>query len=387
MEPKCDRHGNEWVCSWPDEGAPLSKIVMLATNPTEEGRSAYCDMYIGWQGNDRYFHGPSDINLKSSRSQKEVCNRLATRTKGEIDGDLWARLMEQVCRVVYTEFKKGEPFVTIADIPTVGAVRYSVKGFLPSDETTAVACRGGMGKGWVCIDLSLAFATRGLFAGRYQVNSLDGLDSVLYLDWEEYTRETARRFQWLAAGRGLKEVPKNIIYRRMTRPLVEEINHVRAEAVRSKAGLVIIDSLVMASGGNIKDERAASNTMEAIRELSPATRFVVGHISKADTRNENSNVTLIGSVVYENLARSYWEMQAERYPSKTSIVCIHKKVNAGPLLDNIALKLTWDDHRYMAFLVPGEHPRRTHGGRTQRRHVPAPGGPESTRQRHEKPGL
>ena len=221
------------------------------------------------------------------------------------------------------------------------------------DETTAIACAGGKGKGWLAIDIALRYANPGFkVADKYEIQRRD-LPSVLYLDWEENSNETARRFQWMANGLGIS-VPTNIVYRRMKRPLVEEINMVRAEAVRRNVGLVIVDSLAPASGGQIKDEKAVIEAMEAIRDLSPATRCVIGHVTKADARNESSRPTMIGSGFYEYLVRSYWEMQAEAYGLTSTIALLHRKANVGPLQENIALKLQWKDADCMAYITLGD---------------------------------
>ncbi len=69
---------------------------------------------------------------------------------------------------------------------------------------------------------------------------------VGYLDWETSRDTVEERVGLLAAGFG---IPPRVLYKRMTRPLVDEAAALAAEFARRTVGLVVIDSQIFALAG------------------------------------------------------------------------------------------------------------------------------------------
>lgn len=353
------REGDEWQFTWPTAEGPLGKLSIHISNLHESGGDLYAELQIkahdaGTEPNaPRHVFGPTRFNLLAPRGRTEFVGYMVKRIGSQIQELTWILLMEQVCCQVVRDFRAGEPLLTFTDMPEVGPVDYIVQKMLPRNETTILASAGGEGKGWVALGLSLAFASGGIWGQTLLTYSKPKERNVLYLDWEENEMETARRLQWLCHGLKWPQVPDRIIYRQMHRPIVDEISLLRAEAVRNNVGLVIIDSLVPATTGDPNKPESARETMNALRLFSPATRLVLGHFSKADVRGEHKATQVFGSIFFQNMARNYWEMQADGEGDEIRLGFIHRKVNVGRRQKPFGLTLLFDDDSHKACFLPG----------------------------------
>jgi len=276
------------------------------------------------------------INLSSSRSREEAQKKIAVRT-GKIGLD-WDRVVEYVASATADGWRQGEPFVDLAHIPSRLHVTYLVDRLLPDGETVGICADGGSGKGWVAILLAIGVLTGRSLPGGLRVHRSA---PVLYLDWEESATETRRRLEWLSRGLGI-EVP-HLHYRRMERPLYEEVGRVQTEIARLGIGLVIVDSIVPATGGEPKDTLPTKEVMGAIRALAPATRLFLGHITKAEAAQTNGRARIYGNVFYGNLARSVWEVRCQPDAGNLRLGFYHNKSNISMRFPPFGLQLLFDD--------------------------------------------
>jgi hypothetical protein len=150
----------------------------------------------------------------------------------------------------------------------------------------------------------------------YIDNSLDlapipGQSCVcLYLDYEDEESSITKR--WTALHRGFRdpnqaELEMPILYRRMSAPLIDSVESLRSEIVENHVGLVIVDSLGPAAGGNLYDPQPAIEYHQALRALG-VTSLTLAHNSKDPLAKRKS---IFGSVFFTNLTRSIWETEAE----------------------------------------------------------------------------
>ena len=149
---------------------------------------------------------------------------------------------------------------------------------------------------------------------------------VLYLDWERSEQELNRRIAMLKAGGGFS--PDLVIpYRRCYMSLGDELEEIMEMVAGLSVRMVVIDSLLGASGGeNLNETRTAGKFFQAFRKLNTGG-LVIAHTQKGDLAEK----TVLGAGSWEHQASSIWEVKAPKEPGAMEIPAglRHKKVNIG----------------------------------------------------------
>ena len=153
---------------------------------------------------------------------------------------------------------------------------------------------------------------------------------MLYLDWEANKRDHAERLWGLT--RSLEQPPEGaIVYRRMVRPLTDEIVAVRHDVASLEVDFVVCDSLGPASGPEPESNDAAVRTLMALRSL-PTTTLAVAHMSKAAADAPGPGRPF-GGVYVQNIPRSTIELRRmdTGEESELALTISHRKANKGAL--------------------------------------------------------
>src|SRR5262249_20126674 len=139
-----------------------------------------------------------------------------------------------------------------------------------------------------------------------------------YLDWETSRHTVEERLGLLAAGLGVQPPP--ILYKRMTRSLVDEAPVLAAEFARRGVGLGIIDSKMFAVGtveGAFHEPLTAFYT--ALRLFPPAAALVINHITN-DAAKGGGMARPFGGAFAFNGPRLIWEAKRDPgVPDATAI--------------------------------------------------------------------
>ncbi|MFH0899571.1 MAG: AAA family ATPase [Pseudomonadota bacterium] len=291
------------------------------------------------------------FNLAAVETRTRMAERLAEITHVGAR-DEWFGRLEYACYTTANLFRRGSAVVRVKDVAEVESVPYIIEHILPAGQTSIIFGKGGGGKGWLSSAISVAVATGNEFCYGL-IPTLKA--NVLYLDWESTQEEARRRFGWLARGAGITEIPDGIYYRNMTRPLEDEAKSVRADISRHNIGLVIVDSLVPACSDDPTGADPARQVMDAMRSFSPATRLVIAHMTKAAARADSGEASVFGSVFFENLGRSVWELRcSDASQASMDLALFHRKVNLGAKQPPAGWRLLWSDTCRTAKLVPIE---------------------------------
>jgi len=213
--------------------------------------------------------------------------------------------------------------------------RYLVERLLVGGETTVIFGDGASGKSYFALAAALAVsADIPLPCGFRPMRSA----AILYLDWESCREEHEDRLPRLCAGFGISGPGLPILYRAMTRALVDEAPKVLAEARNAGVGLVIVDSLAPACGAEPETADSAICTMNVLRTFAPMTRLVVAHVSKVGADQRAGASRPFGSVFIANLARATWEIRrSEDAGSDLVLGLFHRKNNSGRLIPPLSL--------------------------------------------------
>ena len=150
---------------------------------------------------------------------------------------------------------------------------------------------------------------------------------TLWLDYENDQDTLLNRLHKLQQGfdMGDDEAHFMINYRRCFRPLSTEVSEIQRRITDTGAQLLVIDSLGIAAGGELKDSMSATRFYSGLRELN-ITTLILAHTSKDSITKEKS---VFGSVYFENLARNIWEIvKLTEEEGPVSTICMyHKNAN------------------------------------------------------------
>lgn len=215
----------------------------------------------------------------------------------------WDRIINDVCLRALKIYRNGVPSEEIWPSENIILPQFLIKPILPLYQPAIIFGDGGAGKGHIALTLSI------LAQLPYDRNPL-GLTTqseptnVLYLDYESDRDEFERTLSGLCKG---MEQSVGIRRLQMAHKVSSAIEQIKKMVVENSIGFLIVDSLAPAAGlSNNDPSEAAIELFRAIRSLPPITSLIIAHTSK-DTEGKRKRV--YGSVFYENLARSVWEVK------------------------------------------------------------------------------
>jgi energy-coupling factor transporter ATP-binding protein EcfA2 len=316
-EPAVIRSAGGYTLSWKD-----AKIGMRADRMNSKNESITAEMTI-WttnSNNSGHLH-IGRLNLTSTRERHGLTKRMTERWE-TVD---WDALIEQACLKILTDYRKGEPTIILADHAHQD-VTDLLHPFLLVSQPSILYGPGGSGKSMFATYLAL-------LASSGHKEAVTGLKceqtNTLYLDWEAGPDEIVSRLHSLSAGLGITPPREHLRYRRCTQTLSHEAETIQALIMEHSIGLVIVDSVGLACGGEPEKAEVVLDYFRALRSLNCST-LSIDHISKA---TEGKHATPFGSVYKQNMARSVWECKkGEAADDNASAVGLfHRKANFGRL--------------------------------------------------------
>jgi hypothetical protein len=361
-EPLLIRDEDEFIYTWPHPGDladSLGSLSIAIDKVRDTSGDTYGEVhaeYSGTFGTGRIF-AHRKVNLVGATTVGTLVKIFSDKLNGSSQADLFkpivSQVFEQVVDRTLTEWRKGEALIEMADVGYVGEVKYAIDPFLPADDNAYIFGQGAAKKGWLAISMALHWAAGKDMPNGIKVNTT-GRPNVLYLDWEASANETARRLQWMARGMGIA-VPRGIRYKRMGGPIITHIDELRRQVKTEDIGLVIVDSMGPAAGGDLNKTDIAIPASNAIRRLSPANRLIIAHITKGERGGDSKDASIIGSVFFDNLARSTWKISTEEIgEDEYNLGCFHVKVNTGRNRGNLAFNLKFFDNTKTVSLMSAD---------------------------------
>jgi len=247
----------------------------------------------------------------------------------------WIPILEQLCVLTLQREREGEPWIQLSSNDAVEPVKYLLPPLLPEREPTVLYGPGGSGKSLFGLLIGILLATG-------KPHSRLGLEPeaqvpVLYLDWETHPAEIRRRLHRLAAGIDLSE-PVRLRYRRCVVPLSDDVETIHEAVQEFEAGLLIVDSLGPACGGDLSVPETAMSFFRALRRLN-VTSLIIAHPAKNSEKK-----SIFGSAFYGYLARSVWEAQTYQDVGgdSLSLALFHRKSNLSRLHRPFGVEFAFD---------------------------------------------
>lgn len=263
------------------------------------------------------------FNFSAVRSRKEVA-RWLTEKAPLAD---WPVVLEALCYKVTEWMEKGVPEVRISSDEQTSPPQFILKPFILQDTPTIIYGNRSTAKSYTALLLA-AISTTDPAAAAEVGFRLDQRCNPLYLDWEMSEGTVQERLRRLHQGMFPDAPPISLIYLPMARPLAADADRLATIILDNSIDLLIVDSLGPACGGDLNSAESAIAFFEALREFHLPS-LIIAHTAKNKLRDRS----IFGSVFFENLARSIWEVQAEQEPGELDlgVAFRHRKNSYGAL--------------------------------------------------------
>jgi hypothetical protein len=330
--PEIRREGDLYRLRWPES----IEIDACRVHDGREGLSAEIAIRASLPGLSSPHLALCRVNLLSTTGRRNLISLLETRTGG---ADInWPRILEEAAILITQAARAGEPVIRLGQQGRPERQPWLVGGLLRRNEHTVVfgykgTFKSGLGRA-IAYDVVTGIPHLGLTVEQ---------GPVLCLDWE-CDAATAEEGLWLlAAGLG-DESPPPVLYRRMTRPLVEDLTAVRRTRDRESVILTIIDSQGLAIG-----QGSGRDPADAVLAFYGAAREIGGTILGIDHRSHedahSKRPSPYGSIYKMNAARSLWLAKTAQEPgaSDLHVGLFHQLANNYGLQRPIGFHVTFSE--------------------------------------------
>jgi DNA replication protein DnaC len=280
------------------------------------------------------------FNLSSSSARTQLGKLLTTRT--EPHRIPWTEILEDFCTNVLDAHRNFRDVQRVGNLPLRAISNaYRVSPLLPIGKTTILFGAGGTGKSYLATAVAVATATGRSLLGWHVERA-----NVLYLDWETDAYEIDERIKRVAAGMGVRS--PDILYRNCAGSFEDMAEDVARFVDENEVGLVVIDSIGMASSSSGDGGDANESTIRlftALRYIG-TTILAIDHVTGADLGVERAVHKPYGSVYKVNLARSVYELRRAIEATDDAaahLALYHRKVNSGPLQKVVGIRAEHTD--------------------------------------------
>jgi DNA-directed RNA polymerase specialized sigma24 family protein len=325
---KVERVGLGYVLSAPNVGLSLS-IDRL----TESRGELSGELHVAATGPGQLLRGR--FNLSSISTRGTVAKHLRSRLEG-VD---WADILESFCGQVLEAERRGAPVVVVGNRPPRAAPTWVLDPLLIRHEPTILYGEGGTGKSTLAAAVAASVAS-GVSA--FEGWEVPAAQPVLVLDWEADADAWNDLIASLCLTLGV--APPDVFYRPCSGSMPGQIHQIAREVTEREVGLIIVDSVGLATpmardGGDAAE--GALRMFDALR-LIGVSSLLIDHVSKAQMVQERA-VGPYGSVYKVNSARSVYELRAGTEPEEDAgerhLALIHRKHNLTPRQPTVGIRV------------------------------------------------
>lgn len=327
--PNIEHIGGLYRLQWIDE-----KVTVEIDRVAEHGDDIKCQLTaLSNKNGHPLFLSQFNYNMTSLLARDKAAKFLKERY--DVD---WPLILERANYEVLGAIREGEPSVDLALDCVAKPLEWLLEPIIPKGLPTMIFADGGTGKSYISLILAM-------IVGFPWVENPLGLTApaksirTLLLDWETSKDTVVNRINRICTG--MSEPRPPITYRRCTRSLPADMAAIQKHLLASGAELLIIDSLGLACGGDLKEQVQATMFFQCLRELN-VTSLLLTHVAKDELRQRK---TAFGSIYFQNCSRSVWELSKTQDIGAESINVglFHRKQNETALLPPIGLQLAFNN--------------------------------------------
>jgi len=324
--------------TWPNLhiDAHVEAVREGARNSTIEADVTFTSRRVSGPGHLRH----ARLTL-GSQSGKDSYIRSLKKREPLIDFDT---VVEQLCVGIIRRYREGSPVVkSQANEDVDSLVDWHVSSLIDTGSSSLIFAPGGSGKSWFCQLITIMVAN-----GIDHVGLRVRQCPVLYLDWETTQTTFERRMTMIRKGLGIgKDEYDNVYYRQMSRPFVNDTVEITAQIRKHGIGLIVVDSMGLASGGRQNDD---DTIIELTRAMSGVSEAVGGNLSKliidhpAKMPGEGGKASPYGSGYKVTWIRNMFQLRKDEVQGKKNIAVglFHEKTNDAPRLEDQGFEINFE---------------------------------------------
>ena len=303
MIPTIHSIGDVFILDWETE-----KIKMKIDRLLERSDGTSAEVLISRAGGHLYH---ARVNLLSPYSKKSLAKELTKRVNS-VD---WETTIEQAFTKTLVEYRKGEPVITVGNLPNRVTPKYRLRPILLENQISSIYAHGGSCKSHLAILFAVMVQCDICLLG---FTPLQG--NVLLLDWETSEETVDEIVKAIKQGMGV-ESPDTPYYRRCFHLLTHDITEIQKQVLEKDIKLLIIDSAGMAAGFDKDYHSVAIEMLRAVRSLKIAV-LIIDHKPKGGD-------TMFGSVYKFNECRAGFDIKStqEAGSNCVDLAIFHTKYN------------------------------------------------------------
>ncbi len=284
------------------------------------------------------FHGRA--NFLSAREQTGLVKMLSERYEAD-----WVRIVGDLYYNADLTIGKGDPVVTLGQkSERPEPPRYLAYPVLAEGKPNVLYGLGGAGKSAFATALAIVVCT-GYHENPLGINPKVESANALYLDYETDSEELDWRRACLMRGMDMEDAAFDLVnaqfhYRRCGLPLADDMQAINQLMLANNYGLIIVDSIAAAAGGELNSADTAIRLFTSLRQLKTTT-LLIGHMAK----NAQGQSSTYGSAFFTNCARSVWELKKVQEVGEDTIRIglFHRKANSSRLHRPLGFEFNFAD--------------------------------------------
>ena len=242
------------------------------------------------------------LNIASLSAREGFARQLTKPSKMKIPAEI---SLSNAIHKVITYLRSRDESVWFENIEGTIPEKPLFNPFIIENAPNLMFGKGGTGKTYICLRLLLSLITGKSFLGFKPERTV----KVLFVDYEASKGEFFDRFNRLLGGMtehvDVSEVMGKIRYfRPLGRPMHEIIPLLKKTIRYNGIEFVLIDSAILACGGEPERAEVAARYFNALASLG-VTTLTIAHETKAE-----NHAYPFGSVVWWNSPRNIWNAQS-----------------------------------------------------------------------------
>lgn len=312
----------------------MRAYLKLNTEPPERQHLLFCRVNM--------MSLPERAQLASSLADAALVNGTGgDRPPKDITGirsSFWYRMIEDFFSYIVAETRMNDPVLKLtADGSDMHRPEMLVDPFIVKDCVNVFYGAPGS------LKTTMALAIGAIATGQWKADSLgmtvsgDGV-RVLYLDWETSDDMIRWQLERIRRGNGLGTIELN--YRRCSIPLHLDVESIQEEIHRTKSNMLMVDSIGLATGGELND------SITAIQFFLPIRQFNVTSLLLTHEPKDKKNQTIFGSAYFNAVARSVWHLEKIGADNEPELDLVMINTKAPPFMGThspIGFHLTMED--------------------------------------------